>query len=153
MRAALLALSLLVPAAATASASEPVSASEAVPKLFREGRWKMAVSGVLCNACTKAIVERLKKVEGVADASFDYEEGSLHMTVARGHRVRAPLVERALHVAGHEVDLGTRFALKAAAFEGPELPTAEKAAPPPTRIKAPPPKPVLPPADFPAPAP
>jgi len=78
-------------------------------KVLRQGRYKCVVSGVLCNACTRAIVEGLKRVKGIKDAEFDFEDGLLVLTVEKGAQVRTGKVVRALAHAARRVNLGSRF--------------------------------------------
>jgi hypothetical protein len=78
-------------------------------KVLREGKYRAIVTGVLCNACTRAIVLRLKRIKGIESAAFDFEEGFLWITVAKDREVRTGKVLRAMRLAGRQVDLGTRF--------------------------------------------
>ncbi|MFA5139736.1 MAG: heavy-metal-associated domain-containing protein [Elusimicrobiota bacterium] len=78
-------------------------------KAVPEGRYRAVVSGVLCNACTRAIVENLKALKGMESASFDFEEGILWFTVAKGKSLRPSHIRRALKRAGKRVKLDTRF--------------------------------------------
>ncbi|MFH1723954.1 MAG: cation transporter [Elusimicrobiota bacterium] len=78
-------------------------------KALREGRYKCTVTGVLCNACTRAIVEALERVEGVSDAEFDFEEGVLWITIAENGIVKTGKVLRALRLAARRVNLDTRY--------------------------------------------
>lgn len=111
---------LCLPASAASRAAKP--APEAVPEatVLREGVWKLSVGGILCNACTKASVEEVLKLEGVEKASFEFEDGFMMLTVAKGAQVRRSKVERALRTASRRADLETRFTLAQAAYEGPE---------------------------------
>lgn len=74
-----------------------------------EGSYRLRVSGVLCNACTKAIVENLRLVPGVQAADFSFEEGFLRLTIAKGKWIRMSSVYRAVGRAGRMVKLGTRL--------------------------------------------
>ena len=78
-------------------------------KTVPEGRYRAVVSGVQCNACTRAIVESLKAIKGMESASFDFEEGILWFTVAKGKSVRPGPIRRALKRASRRVKLGTRL--------------------------------------------
>ncbi|TPW19980.1 MAG: hypothetical protein FD126_2146, partial [Elusimicrobia bacterium] len=89
-----------------APAQEP-----ALAPLLREGHWRLAVGGILCNACTRAVVEGFLQVEGVAKASFDFEDGYLKLTVDHGKQVRTAKLERALRLAARRVDLEARYTL------------------------------------------
>lgn len=127
----------------------------ALAPLLREGHWRLAIGGILCNACTRAVVEGFLQVEGVAKASFDFEDGYLKLTVDHNKQVRTSKLERALRLAARRVDLETRYTLSETRYEGPNL--EKPAAPKP--VGAPKPKPVAPapppvtPADFPNPTP
>lgn len=78
-------------------------------QVLTPGKYHMLVSGVVCNTCTRAIVENLKALKGVEEASFDFEEGVLWLTVKKDAQVRASKVARAVVHAGRRVKLGTRF--------------------------------------------
>jgi copper chaperone CopZ len=78
-------------------------------KAIPEGRYRASVSGVLCNACTRAIVEQLKALKGMESASFDFEEGVLWFTVGKGKSLRPSQIRRALRRAGKRVKLKTRY--------------------------------------------
>jgi len=80
-------------------------------KRLREGKFRAIVDGVLCNSCTRAIVERLKEIKGIANAEFDFEEGYLWITVAPKAEVRTGKVLRALRLAARKNNLGTRFSI------------------------------------------
>lgn len=150
---------LLAASAAAAPARPPRAAEKAeepaLAPVLREGHWRLAVGGVLCNACTRAVVEGFLKVEGVSKASFDFEDGFLKLTVERGAQVRTAKLERALRLAARRIDLGGRYVLSETRYEGPNLDKPAAPAPvAPPKPKAPvPAAPVLPPADFPNPTP
>jgi len=78
-------------------------------KVLREGRYKCVVAGVLCNACTRAVVEGLKKIKGIKDAKFDFEDGFLWLYIEENAQVSTRKIRRALAHAGRRVDLGTRY--------------------------------------------
>lgn len=143
------------PARAERAKNAPV-AEPALAPILREGHWRLAIGGILCNACTRAVVEGFLKVEGVAKATFDFEEGYLKLTVDHNKQVRTSKLERALRLAARRVDLETRYTLSETRYEGPNL---DKPAPAPAPVAAPKPKPVAPapppitPADFPNPTP
>ena len=75
------------------------------------GRFEARVTGLLCNACTKAVLEDLKKIKKIKTASFDFEEGVLRFTVTKGKPVRLSKVIRAVRHAGRRVKLGTQLLL------------------------------------------
>lgn len=150
--AALAASAAVAPARSGRAA--PPTEEPALAPVLREGHWRLAVGGVMCNACTRAVVEGFLAVEGVGQASFDFEDGFLKLTVERGRQVRTAKLERALRLAARRVDLGGRFTLAETRYEGPDLSKPAPAKP----VEAPKPKaapvqPVLPPADFPNPTP
>jgi hypothetical protein len=80
-------------------------------RTLQEGRYQFGVKGPVCNACTKAIVEEAKAVRGVQDASMDYEEGVLRVTIGTERGVRLSQIERALNRAYRRVRLGPPFEL------------------------------------------
>lgn len=157
-------LKILLSAALAAQAAPATSRSgraarpaeePALAPILREGHWRLSVGGVLCNACTKAVVEGFLEVEGVSKASFDFEDGYLKLTVARGAQVRTAKLERALRIAQRRVDLGARYTLSETRYEGPNLdkPVEAKPAEAPRPKAAAPAAPTLPPANFPSPTP
>lgn len=75
------------------------------------GKYEAKVSGLLCNACTKAVVEELQKLKGVQAAEFDFEEGILRLTIKKDARVRFSQILRAVRHAGRRVKLGNQLAL------------------------------------------
>ena len=156
MSAALTLLLLAAPVRAQAPARKKAAleSSGDIVRVLREGRWRLSVGGAVCNACTRAVVEALRGVDGVSAASYDFEQGSLALSVARGKQVRAALIERLLRDASRRVDLEVRFVLTETRYEG-TLPEAAKPAPSaaPAPKAEPAPKPQLPPADFPEPTP
>lgn len=78
-------------------------------KVLRQGKYRAKVAGVLCNACTRAIVENLKALAAIKRAKFDFEEGVLWITVAKGKSIRATKIERAVRHASRRVELGTTY--------------------------------------------
>ena len=123
MRRTILPLLLLLLSPAAPSAEDftvlPVPKPESAPERRREkpkkrkflfgGRYKLTLMGILCNACTRAVVEDLRELEGVRAASFDFEEGLLDLTITHGAKVRIRRIERTLSRASRRVDLGTQF--------------------------------------------
>ena len=76
MRAALAFALLVCPAGAQAPARKK-AVQEAAPELvrvLREGRWRLAIGGAICNACTRAVVEALRRIDGGTAAAFRSEE-------------------------------------------------------------------------------
>src|SRR5687768_2054482 len=110
----LCALLSLPAAAATAPAAAARRADPAWRKEHRllvAGTYRLTVSGVLCNACTRAIVQALAEVRGVEAARFDFEEGMLWLTVAKDRKLRLGQVERALRRAQRVAALEVQFEL------------------------------------------
>lgn len=81
-------------------------------RLLRPGRYELVLDGVLCNACTRAVVEALADLREVSEADFDFEEGSLRLVIAPERRLRLARVERALRRASSRADLGTEFRIR-----------------------------------------
>ncbi len=79
--------------------------------VLREGKYRAMVSGVLCNACTRAIVLRLKTIKGIESCRYDFEEGFLWITVKKDAEIRTGKILRAMRLAGRKVDLKTRFTI------------------------------------------
>lgn len=44
--------------------------TQRLPKALEPGRYRAAVSGVFCEACMRAVVRELRKVEGIVEARF-----------------------------------------------------------------------------------
>ena len=80
-------------------------------RYLEAGNYEAKVSGVLCNACTKAVVEELQKLKGVQTATFDFEDGILRLTIKKDARVRFSQILRAVRHAGRRVKLGTQLAI------------------------------------------
>ena len=81
-------------------------------KVLRPGRYEIVLKGALCNACTRAIVEALSQLDGVQEASFDFEEGFLKLVIGRDKELKMAKVERTLARAARRVDLATRFSVR-----------------------------------------
>ena len=108
------------------AAPAPVAASRSAGSAWRKehrilvaGTYKFTVGGVLCNACTRAIVEALGEVRGVESARFDFEEGLLWLSVEKGRRLRLSQVERALKRAQRAVAMDAQFELTSASRAEP----------------------------------
>ncbi|MFC1679808.1 hypothetical protein ACFL2T_06315 [Elusimicrobiota bacterium] len=86
-------------------------------KHLRQGRYRCVVTGVLCNACTRGIVAELKRIRGVKNAAFDFEDGLLWITIKRGARVRSRKVRRALAHASRRVNLGRQYRIADIRYE------------------------------------
>lgn len=145
MMTAFLSALLCLPAFAATRGAKATSEKPPEVSILKEGVWKVSVGGILCNACTRAAVEEVLKIAGVAKASFDFEDGFMLLTVAKDKEVRRSKVERALRNASRRVDLKTLFTLADASFQG--------AGPGAGRPAARGPDAELPPASFPVPTP
>lgn len=88
-----------------APATDPLGGIETL----RAGRYRCAVSGVLCNACTRAIVEEVLKVPGIRAAKFDFEEGWLWLSVEQAATVKVSRLRKALGKAARKTKLGARY--------------------------------------------
>lgn len=96
-------------APATKRKARPSDPAQAAPekknllgeRYLKPGKYRIEITGVICNACTKAVIENLKKIRGVSSAKFDYERHRLFLTikkpkVKKGKRVgRNPAREKA----------------------------------------------------------
>ncbi|MBI2363082.1 MAG: hypothetical protein HYV15_06840 [Elusimicrobia bacterium] len=139
------ALAALLCLSASAAPRPAKTAADAVPEasVLREGVWKLSIGGIVCNACTKASIEEVLKLEGVEKATFEFEDGVMLLTVAKGAQVRRSKVERALRTASRRADLDTRFTLAQASYEGPDggKPAKKEGGAPPPAVTFPVPTP------------
>lgn len=83
-----------------------------LPKVLEPGRYRAAVSGVLCEACMRAVLRELRKVEGVSGARFaEIDHNRLYFTVEKGTSLRLSRLQRAMRSATSLVNLGTDLLL------------------------------------------
>ena len=86
--------------------------SQRLPKVLEPGRYRAAVSGVFCEACTRAVLRELRKMEGIAEARFaENDRYRLFFSVEKGYSLRLTRLQRAMRSATTLVDLGTELLL------------------------------------------
>lgn len=116
--------------------SAPARSAEAAPKkkeflgerYLKPGKYRVEIVGIICNVCTKAVVENLQKIRGVASAKFDFEKGDLILRIKKTEvkkgrrvgrnparekaRIRVSEIRRAVRHAGRRVKLDTALRIK-----------------------------------------
>jgi cation transport ATPase len=78
------------------------------------GHYEVAIDGMLCHACAKAIAEQVSALGEVEKASVDFDTATLLVTVKAGSKLNPSKLNRALRRASERVNLGQE--LKAAAI-------------------------------------
>ncbi len=97
-------------------------------RYLRPGKYRIEIVGIICNACTKAVIENLQDIRGVASAEFNFEKGDLILSIKKAKvkkgkrigrnparakaRVRVSKIRRAVQHAGRRVKLGTQLRVK-----------------------------------------
>ena len=102
------ALSIIDAAPALPKARDPGYSVEDLTHL-RPGRYELTVSGVMSNACTRAVVQEVKKVKGVENVSFDFESRFLRLEVSKKTQMKSRSLQRAVRRAGRRTRLGRRL--------------------------------------------
>lgn len=92
-------------------ASEPAAQESraALPKALTPGRYRCVISGILCEACTRAILRELRGVDGLSESRFEEDNPVLWLTVAKTKTIRVDRLERALRAASQRIDLATKY--------------------------------------------
>ena len=103
MRSRVLALLLL---AAAARAADAPAYSELPP-----GRYSVALRGMICAVCARAIAAEWAKLPEVEAAEVDYEKESGLVTIRLDRTLRASALGKALRRAERVANLGARFEL------------------------------------------
>jgi hypothetical protein len=114
LAALLLPLFLLAPSPG-AGAPKPVSAD--LPRIMVSGRYRCVVTGLLCEACRRAVTLEILKIKPVQECRFDEDSAILWITVAPGKKLRLSQLTRALRFATERVNLDTEFSLTDIRFE------------------------------------
>ncbi|MEK9145244.1 MAG: hypothetical protein AAB339_06515 [Elusimicrobiota bacterium] len=114
MRSSALAACLLVLGitAVLTAAGRAQEGTQRLPKVLEPGRYRAAVSGVLCEACMRAVLRELRKVEGIVEARFaPNDRYRLFFSVEKGASLRLSRLQRAMRSATSLVDLDTELLL------------------------------------------
>jgi hypothetical protein len=88
-----------------------------MPKALTPGRYRCVVTGILCEACKRAILRELRGLDGLLESKFEEDNPVLWLTVAKGKTVRVSRLDRALRSASQRIDLATRFAFVEIRYE------------------------------------
>ncbi|MFI5348334.1 MAG: heavy metal-associated domain-containing protein [Elusimicrobiota bacterium] len=76
------------------------------------GRYAVALSGMLCAVCSRAIAAEWMKLPEVESAAIDYEKGSGVVTIRLGRKLQVKALRKALRRADRVANLGGRFELR-----------------------------------------
>ncbi len=109
MRSALLSLFLVL--AGAARAEGPITYTELPP-----GRYTVAVHGMICTVCARAIAAEWAKLPEVDKASMDYEKSSGIVSIRLDRTLPVAALRRALRRAERTANLGARFELRDIAY-------------------------------------
>ena len=108
MRSRVLALLLLL--AVAARAADAPGAAPSYTKL-PPGRYSVALSGMICTVCARAIAAEWAKLPEVETSSVDYEKESGVVTIRLDRTLRVSALRKALRRAERTANLGARFEL------------------------------------------
>ena len=100
-----------LPAGAAESAGAPGEFNE-----LRSGRYALKMSGILCNACTRAIVTEVSKLDPVLEAKGDFDAGEILIVVKPDRKLSMASVRKALRKAARRADLKTRFEITSVTY-------------------------------------
>ena len=99
---------LLLALAATAASAAPAPAPEGLADL-RGGRYAVKIEGLLCSACTRAILDEISRFKDVQAVTADFDKSELVITVKLDRTVSVSALRKALKRAAKRVNLDTRF--------------------------------------------
>ena len=95
------ALIVLSPLGFNLSVQQYSQAEDAETAVLAEGRASIKVKGMHCEDCNAAIVNQVKKVEGVRSVTADFKSGTAQVTFDAGTSMQA--ISKAIEKAGYEV--------------------------------------------------
>ena len=98
-----LACAILLAAAALGESPAPQ------PQVLNEGRYLVAVSGMLCHACARAIELELAKLPEVEAVRADFERERVSLAVRKGQALKVSALRKGLRRAAQRVNLDTDF--------------------------------------------
>jgi hypothetical protein len=107
MRSRALALLLLLAAAARAAAPGAPAYTELPP-----GRYTVAVRGMICTVCARAIAAEWAKLPEVEKSSVDYEKESGIVSIRLDRTLQVSSLRKALRRAERVANIGARYELK-----------------------------------------
>jgi len=96
--------------AAAAWGAEPALQTKALA----EGRHLIAVSGMLCHLCEKAIALELGRLPEVESVEADFDRGEVRLSVRKGRKLEAAALRKGLRRAAKRANLGNEFELEGA---------------------------------------
>jgi copper chaperone CopZ len=76
------------------------------------GTYEIKLRGLICTACTRAIVEELAKDEAVQEAKADFDNEQVLVKIKLDKTLTASALRKALKRAAKRADLGTKFEVK-----------------------------------------
>ena len=100
-----LALVFLLLAAAARAADAPAFVE------LPPGRYSVALRGMICTVCARAIAAEWARLPAVEKASVDYEKDTGTVTIRLDHALRVSVLRKALRRAEAVANLGARFEL------------------------------------------
>jgi len=80
------------------------------------GNYEVKIGGLLCTACTRAIVEEISKNGAVQEAKADFDNEQILVTIKLDKTLTASALHKALRRAAKRVDLGVKFEVKAVVY-------------------------------------
>lgn len=73
------------------------------------GRYSVKVTGMLCHACARAIVNELGKLKEIGSVKADFEAEQVVLEIPLDRALPIPLLRKALKRAAKKINLETRF--------------------------------------------
>jgi copper chaperone CopZ len=105
-------LAALLLAAAAARAADAPGAAPAYTEL-PAGRYSVAVRGMICHVCARAIAAEWAKLPEVESSSVDYEKETAVVTIRLDRKLRTAALSKALRRAERVANLGAHFEISA----------------------------------------
>ena len=114
--AVILALAGLPSAQAASSDGVPAKTAPGEFAELRAGRYAIKLDGLLCTACTRAIVTEISKLDAVLEASGNFEKSEVLVAIKPDAKLSMTNLRRALRKAARRADLGTKFEIASVTY-------------------------------------
>lgn len=93
--------------------SQAVSASQTkAKKVLGSGTYKATVMALVCSACGPKVVETMKMVPGISDASVDQATSQLTFVVKSGAKVNVASIQKKLKDVSSKMGMGADYSLR-----------------------------------------
>lgn len=98
-------LSLAVLLSSLALAAKPAAA-------LTPGSYTATLKQLACEGCPSWIVQHMKEIPGIADASVDGDKRVLTFSVKPGAKLKVETIQKKLNAAAEQMGMGADYALK-----------------------------------------